>query len=84
MDNNKILNMLKDEVLAKADAETIAKLKNCKSPQEAIKLLESISIDLDDDTLAAIAAGTGNDDKEPVGIEWCGDLYCQELIPPHY
>lgn len=77
MDKN-VLNKLKDEVLAKADDETLAKLKNVKSPREALSVLEGVSIDLDDEMLAAVSGGSDDDDCT---IKWCS-THCLDNFPP--
>ena len=71
MDQNKALEMLKDEISAKLDEDTIGRLKNAKSSKDALAILEGASIELDDELLSAVAAGTDEED----GVYWCGDKH---------
>lgn len=78
MDNKKTIDMLKDEVMAKADPETISKLKNVKSPKEALARLEGLSIDIDDEMLSAVSGGEGLDDINAWCEKFCPDYtYCR-------
>ena len=78
MDKKDIIKMLKTEVESKADEATLAKLKEAKSPKEALSILEEASIELNEDSLAAIAGGSGDeDDVNGLGIDinWCKMLF---------
>ncbi|MBO4889756.1 MAG: hypothetical protein J5574_02080 [Lachnospiraceae bacterium] len=76
MDKNQILKMLQDQVHAKADPETIEKLRNVKSPKDALPILENLSIDLDDEMLSAVSGG-GN--GELGDSSWCS-IYCPDHV----
>ena len=80
MDNKEILKMLKEEVERKADAETIEKLKNAGSANEAISILKSASVELDEDMLTAVAGG---EKKNPWGmpIPECEFLHRDDPTP---
>ena len=65
MNKNELYQMFKDEVGSKIDAETMKKLECAKTKKEALSILESVSVELSDDMLAAISGGADED-----GI-WC-------------
>ena len=58
MDNNNVLKMLKDELKSKVDEATFDRLKSAKSSEEALSILEGVSVKLDDDMLAAVTGGS--------------------------
>lgn len=56
MDNN-ALKKIKDELESKVDEATLNRLKAAKSPEDALSILDSVSIQLDDDMLDAVSGG---------------------------
>lgn len=57
MDNNQVLEMLKEEIESKVDAETLERLKMAKTEKEALSILEEASVELNEEQLAAVAGG---------------------------
>ena len=56
MDNN-ALKKIKDELESKVDEATLNRLKAAKSPEDALSILDSVSIPLDDDVLDTVSGG---------------------------
>lgn len=66
------LNMLREELSKKLDDSTVKKLANAKSKKEALSILEDASIELDDDAMSAISAGSDMDEIADLErSEWC-------------
>ena len=76
MEKDQILKMLEEQVQAKADNETFEKLRNAKSPEEALPILENLSIKLDDEMLSAVSGG---EDEELGDGPWCS-FYCPDRV----
>ena len=75
MNNNDVLKMLKEEIAAKVDEATLEKLKAAKTPKDALSILESVSVDLSDDMLEAVAGGNEADDTD-----WCLQDVCRDEL----
>ena len=73
------MKMLKDEISKKVDEETLKKFKNAKSKEEALSILEGTSIKLNDDMLAAVSGGVGEDGFCGDNAGWCDDNDCGDL-----
>ena len=80
MDKKQAFEMLKNEISGKLDEDTKSRLKNAKSSKEALSILESASIELDDDMLSAVAAGS-DDEIDEVHLYF--DRVCRDLCPRH-
>ncbi len=76
MSKEESLKMLKDEITKKVDSDTLKKLENAKSKDEALAILEEASVELDEELLSSVSSGSGMD--EAVGLAevaeagWCG------------
>ena len=89
MDKNQILKMLQDQVHAKADPETIEKLRNVKSPKDALPILENLSIDLAKKPLAKNIASLGFPDlatmkQDVILVHRCSCLQIRFFLFYHY
>lgn len=78
MDRTEIMNMFKTELEGKLDQDTINRLKEAKSSKEALSILEDASIELNDEQLAAVSGGGGNEWMHPTPVctphqpeSWC-------------
>ena len=80
MNKNDVIRMLNNEISGKIDEATIAKLKNAKSKKEALGMLEELSIELNDEMLAAVSGGSEEDDLQ----SWCIDKGCDGLWCPGF
>ena len=83
MDKKQVFEMLKNEISGKLDEDTKSKLNNAKSSKEALAILEGVSIELDDEMLSAVAAGTDEED-EAGNLQWCKTKIVCRGQCPHY
>ncbi len=75
MDKKDVIKMLKEELAAKVDEATLEKIKSAKSSKDALSILESVSVNLSDDMLEAVAGGDEGEENE-----WCSDKACIKFI----
>ena len=83
MDKEQAFEMLKNEISGKLDEDTKNRLKNAKSSQEALAILEETSIQLDDEMLSAVSAGS-DDENENGELQWCATKIVCRGQCPHY
>ena len=83
MDKKQVFEMLKNEISGKQDEDTKSKLNNAKSSKEALAILEGVSIELDDEMLSAVSAGS-DDENENGELQWCATKIVCRGQCPHY
>ena len=86
MADKDVLRMLHDEIMKKVDENTAKRLKDARTKEEGLAILEEASIKLDDDLLASVPGGdTSQLEDMMVGYcvwHWCSDNCRQHFFCP--
>ncbi len=71
---------MKEELLKGLTEEQIAKVKDCKNPEELLKLAKAEGIELNDEQLTAISGGCHTTTNEEFEID---NMQCPECLNQH-